>query len=98
MNPSIHTFVHLLLLAPLGSQALEVREHPVQSMVIVPVDGGGDGNAPERQSVPALRESLRQSPGSTEPEFKPFRLSPEERMRLREQLRKQMNGEADARD
>lgn len=96
MNPSTCTFVCLLSVVPLGASALEVREHPVQSMVIVPVEG--DADASERPAAPALRESLRQLPGAAESQAKPYRLSPQERARLREQLRKQMNGESDARD
>lgn len=98
MNPSTCTFVCLLAVVPLGASALEVREHPVQSMVIVPVEGGGEADATERPAAPALREALRQLPGVAESQAKPYRLSPQERARLREQLRQQMNGESDARD
>lgn len=77
----------MLLGAPLLSAALELREQPAhplaaESSLVAPSD------APEgRQAAPRLRDSLRQTLAEGDAASKPFRLSPEERQRLREQLR-----------
>jgi len=85
-------FSALLLCVPLVAGALELREQPVHSLVVVPSAASAnpsDATLP-RPSAPSmkLRDSLRQPLTGAEAS-KPFRLSPEERQRLREQLRGQ---------
>ena len=76
----------MLLGVPLLSAALELREQPAhmlaEPMVVAPAEP-----TEGRQAAPRLRDSLRQPLAEGDAASKPFRLSPEERQRLREQLR-----------
>lgn len=83
-----------LLGVPLCAAALEQRERPVHTLVVVPVTASPVENGDGRASAPRLREALRQPKGEGEELGKPYRLSPEERQRLREQLRGQTTTEA----
>lgn len=82
-----HMFSALMLGLPLCAPALELRDQPAHGMVEVPLLVP-PSDAPEgRTSVPRLRDSLRQPLSEGDAAGKPYRLTPEERMRLREQLR-----------
>jgi hypothetical protein len=77
----------VLLGAPLLSAALELREHPVQPLATEPV-AVAPADAPEgRPGAMRLRDSLRQPIADGDAASKPYRLTPEERQRMREQLR-----------
>ena len=85
-----YSLVAMLLGLPLGAPALELREQPVHSLVLLPTPTpAAPADAAEgRQAAPWLRDSLRQPlTADSESGVKPYRLTPEERMRLREQLR-----------
>lgn len=79
----------LLALGPVGVHANGAAKHPLPADVgpnalkVLPV--GIDQSEP--RSASSLRESLRQR--TEDAEFKPYRLSVEERLRMREQLRSQ---------
>jgi hypothetical protein len=82
-----HMFSALMLGLPLCAPALELREQPAHSMVEAPV-AVLPSDVPEgRSPVPRLRDSLRQPLSEGDSAGKPYRLTPEERLRLREQLR-----------
>lgn len=77
--------VALALVSPAWAHALDLREPPLQAMTLQPVGAPEAGSS--RQAT-RLRDALRQPPADSEA-GKPFRLSAEERQRLREQLRSQ---------
>lgn len=81
-----HTVLALVLGLPTWAYGLDLREPPLQAMTVVPstTAGSGDPRQPHR-----LRDALRQPLSDSEPAGKPYRLSVEERQRLREQLRTQ---------
>lgn len=82
-----HMFSTLMLGLPLCAPALELRDQPVHSLVVTPMTVL-PSDAPEgRSSAPRLRDSLRQPLSEGDATSKPYRLTPEERLRLREQLR-----------
>ncbi|MFP8777752.1 hypothetical protein [Hydrogenophaga sp. RWCD_12] len=83
-----------LLGVSLCAAALEQRERPVHTMVVVPVTASPADSGDGRPPAPRLREALRQPKSEGEGLGKPYRLSPEERQRLREQLRDQTTTEA----
>lgn len=77
----------MLLGAPLLSAALELREQPAQPLSTEPM-AVAPAEAPDgRPASVRLRDSLRQPLADGYAGSKPFRLSPEERQRMREQLR-----------
>lgn len=84
------TFVALSLTCPLWAQALTQSsyglEPPLGSMIQV---AAGPQDATESTQPLPLRDAVRPSPRGTDASGKPFRLSAEERRRLREQLRSQ---------
>lgn len=86
-------FAAALLGVPLCAAALEQRERPVHTLVVVPVTASPVENGEVRTPALPLREALRQSKSEGEELGKPYRLSPEERQRLREQLRGQTTTE-----
>ena len=89
MNNQKYSVAALFLGLPLCAVALDLRDQPVHSLVVVPMPAA-TAEAPEgRQASPRLRETLRQSLTDGDGLDKPFRLSPEERQRMREQLRGQ---------
>lgn len=77
----------VLLGAPLLSAALELREQPARPPVAEPVAVAPAEASEARPAASRLRDSLRQPLADGDAAGKPFRLSPEERLRLREQLR-----------
>ncbi len=77
----------MLLGAPLLSAALELREQPAQPLATEPVAVSPAEVQDGRPVSSRLRDSLRQPVGDGYATSKPFRLSPEERQRMREQLR-----------
>ena len=83
-----------LLWVPLFAAALEQREQPVHTMVVVPGTGSSADAADGRPTASRLRDVLRQPMTEGEGLGKPYRLTPEERQRLREQLRGQTTTEA----
>ena len=93
-----YPFIAMLLGLPLGAPALELREQPIHSMVLLPTPSVPSDATEGRQAAPRLRDSLRQ-PLSTDNEAtaKPYRLTPEERQRLRDQLRGRPEQSADNR-
>lgn len=77
----------MLLGLPLGAAALDLRDRPVHTLLVVP-EAAASSELPEtRAPGPRLRDALKQSASESDTAIKPFRLSPEERQRLREQLR-----------
>jgi hypothetical protein len=82
-----HSFAALMLGLPLCAPALELRDQPMQGMVVVPMTALPSDPPEGRSSVPRLRDSLRQPLSDGDTAGKPYRLTPEERQRLREQLR-----------
>lgn len=81
------SLVALMLGLPLCAPALELRDQPMHGLVVVPTTVL-PSDAPEgRSSAPRLRDSLRQPLADGDAAGKPYRLTPEERQRLREQLR-----------
>lgn len=85
-----YSLIAMLLGLPLGASALELREHPVHSLVLLPTPTptAPSDVAEGRQTTPRLRDSLRQPLNAdSESAIKPYRLTPEERQRLRDQLR-----------
>jgi hypothetical protein len=85
-----YSFVAMLLSLPLGASALELREQPVHSLILLPspAPAAPVEAAEGRPTTPRLRDSLRQpSNPDGESGYKPYRLTPEARLRLREQLR-----------
>jgi hypothetical protein len=72
----------------LSVSALELSSQPVSSMLAVPVTAVSSESVEGRPAASRLRDALRQ-PVSTNGEApsKPYRLTAEERQRLREQLR-----------
>jgi hypothetical protein len=80
--------VALSLTCPLWAQALtpSFYEPPLGSLIQVAV---GPQEATESAQPLPLREVVRPSPRGADAPGKPFRLSAEERRRLREQLRNQ---------
>ncbi|MGM9426546.1 hypothetical protein [Hydrogenophaga sp. MI9] len=87
-------FAAALLGVPLCAVALEQREQPVHTLVVVPVTASPTDAGDGRPAAPRLRDALRQPMSEGEALGKPYRLSPEERQRLREQLRGQTTTEA----
>lgn len=87
-------FVAALLGVPLCAAALEQREQPIHTLVVVPMVASPADAGEGRPSSPRLRDALRQPMAESEGLGKPYRLSPEERQRLREQLRGQTSTEA----
>lgn len=77
----------MLLGAPLLSAALELREQPAQPLASEPVAVSPAEIQEGRPVTTRLRDSLRQPLSDGYAASKPFRLSPEERQRMREQLR-----------
>ena len=77
----------VLLGAPLLSAALELREQPAHPLASEPLAVVPAESADGRPAAARLRESLRQPLADGDAASKPFRLSPEERQRLRQQLR-----------
>jgi hypothetical protein len=76
----------LVLGLPAWAQALDLREPPLQSMTVVPAVPAEPGEA---RQTHRLRDALRQPVSPNESTSKPYRLSVEDRQRLREQLRGQ---------
>ncbi|MDQ7746558.1 hypothetical protein [Hydrogenophaga pseudoflava] len=74
----------VLLGAPLLSAALELREQPARPVAAEPL-AVAPAESPDGRA--RLRDSLRQPLAEGDAASKPFRLSAEERQRLREQLR-----------
>lgn len=77
----------VLLGAPLLSAALELREQPTRPAATEPVAVAPVEASDGRPAATRLRDSLRQPLPDGDAAGKPFRLSVEERQRLREQLR-----------
>ena len=77
----------LILGLPLCAPALELRDQPVHGMVVVPMTALPSDTPEGRSPAPRLRDSLRQPLSDGDAAGKPYRLTPEERQRLREQLR-----------
>jgi hypothetical protein len=82
------------LAAAANAQTLEDGRVPADSdgtpSLVLPIVGQAD----DQGNPPRLRELLRQPSGDRpEPGSKPYRLSPEERHRMREQLRSQSGAE-----
>ncbi|MGS5086756.1 hypothetical protein ACVC7V_09605 [Hydrogenophaga sp. A37] len=71
---------------PAWVHALDLREPPLQAMTVVPSVSSESGDA---RPTHRLRDALRQPVSADESSGKPYRLSVEERQRLREQLRGQ---------
>lgn len=69
---------------PSWACALDLREPPLQAMTVLPSVLSDSGDARQQHR---LREALRQQVSAEESPNKPYRLSAEERQRLREQLR-----------
>lgn len=68
-----------------NSERMRDMREPAQDVVVMPISiDGGESRPPMR-----LRDALRQPFDDTDDGAKPFRLSIEERQRLREQLRGQ---------
>lgn len=75
---------------PLGAVALELPEPVANALVVTPPAVTAPADAPEmRTSSVRLRDSLRQPLADGHTGGKPYRLSTEERQRLRELLRGQ---------
>jgi hypothetical protein len=77
----------VLLGLPIGTSALDLRDRPVTGMLVVPAAAVPAETPEARIPAPRLRDSLKQPVSDAEHAGKPYRLSPEERQRLREQLR-----------
>lgn len=82
-----YSLVAMLLGLPLGATALELRDPATHALVAVPMTGAPSEATDARQAAPKLRDSLRQPLSDNDAAGKPYRLTPEERQRLREQLR-----------
>jgi hypothetical protein len=77
----------VLLGSSLSAAAVDLRDRPVNGMLVLPA-AAVPSEAPESRSpAPRLRDTLKQPVSESDPAGKPYRLSPEERQRLREQLR-----------
>lgn len=89
MKLSLFTTCALLALGPVGAHANGRANHPLPAdagptaLKVLPV--GIDPAEP--RAAGSLRDSLRQH--TDDAEYKPYRLSSEERVRMREQLRSQ---------
>jgi hypothetical protein len=92
------TYIRLALASMLGIPlcvfALDQRERPVQSLVVMPAPTSPAEVTDGRSGALRLREALRQPATDGDGLGKPYRLTPEERQRLREQLRGQTTTEA----
>ena len=84
-----YAFAAVLLGLPLCATALDLRDQPVHSLLAVPMTSVPSDAAEGRQAAPRLRDSLRQPLPERDASDKPYRLTPQERQRLREQLRGQ---------
>lgn len=71
---------------PTWALALDLREPPLQAMTVSPSVSSDPGEARQHHR---LRDALRQPVNADEPAGTPYRLSVEERQRLRKQLRSQ---------
>ena len=80
------TVLALVLGLPTWAHTLDLREPPLQAMTVLPTAPSDPGDARQQHR---LREALRQPVNADESPSKPYRLSVEERQRLREQLRSQ---------
>lgn len=69
--------------------ALELQEQPSHALAVVPMTVAPVEASDARPPAARLRDSLRQPLVEGDAASKPYRLSPEERQRLREQLRGQ---------
>lgn len=76
----------MVLGLPTWAHALDLREPPLQAMTVVP---SVSAEAEDARPTHRLRDALRQPVSADESSGKPYRLSVEERQRLREQLRSQ---------
>ena len=77
----------MLLGLPLGAAALDLRDRPMHGLLVVPEASAPAESTEARSPAPRLRDALKQSVSESDPASKPYRLSPEERQRMREQLR-----------
>lgn len=87
MNHQKSLLSAMLLGLPLGAGALDLRDRPVHSLLVVPEAAMPAEGVEARTPAPRLRDALKQSASESESAGKPYRLSPEERQRMREQLR-----------
>lgn len=94
MTPIRIPLVAVLLGTPLCALALEQREQPLHTLAVVPMSAAPADPLDGKPAVPRLRDTLRQPLSEGEGLGKPYRLTPEERQRLREQLRGQSATEA----
>lgn len=88
MKPYLSVVCLLLVWAPAVSRAGDQRVHPLPSdvpEVVLPITA----DLGEPRSAIRLRDALRQPYDEAEDDNKPYRMSAEERQRLREQLRSQ---------
>lgn len=93
-----HSLFVLCVGFPLGAVALEVPEPAVAAPVVTSAPGAAPVDAPEvRASSVRLRDTLRQPVADGQVAAKPYRLSTEERQRLRELLRGQPDQAAQTR-
>jgi hypothetical protein len=75
---------------PLGAVALDLPEPAANALVVSPPVVAAPADAPEvRTTSVRLRDTLRQPVADGQVAVKPYRLSTEERQRLRELLRGQ---------
>jgi hypothetical protein len=87
-----HTLFVLCVGLPLGAAALEVPEPAATALVVTPAPAPVAAPAEALEVRPTsvrLRETLRQPVADGQVAVKPYRLSTEERQRLRELLRGQ---------
>ena len=75
----------------LSAFALDPQGDAVHGLVAIPLSvPSTDAPVEERTLGQRLRDALRQPLAETDPDSKPYRLTPEERQRLRSQLREQI--------
>ncbi len=77
----------VLLGSTFSAAAIDLRDRPVNGMLVLPAAAVSSESPEARNPATRLRDSLKQPVSESDPAGKPYRLSPEERQRLREQLR-----------
>jgi len=88
MKPNLSAGVFLLMLAPALGWAGDIRVHPLPSnapATLLPITA----DTAEPRTAVRLRDALRQPHDDVEDDNKPYRMSVQERQRMREQLRSQ---------
>ncbi len=86
MNLHRISFVAVWAWVPLTVAALELRDQPIAEALLKSPTAGAT-EARDAKTPVKLRESLKLTLSDSQSSGKPFRLTPEERLKLREQLR-----------